>query len=79
MAAAHRSHRRTGQLVRKTPTYHWDVRGLRVDYYVQDVSLIDNRSETPTGRIDVMTTQFATITAGFAAQRQATQPVKGRF
>lgn len=71
--------RRTGQLMRKTPTYHWDVRGLRVDYYVQDVSLIDNRSETPTGRIDVMTTQFATITAGFAAQRQATQSGKGRF
>lgn len=71
--------RQTGQLVRKTPTYHWDVRGLRIDYFVQDVSLIDNRSETPTGRIDVMTTQFATLTASFAAQRQAVQPGRGRF
>jgi hypothetical protein len=67
----------TGDVVRRTQNMHWQLKGLRVDYYSQIAGALTN-SQIPMGRVDVYTPQFQAMLAASQRNTAATSQ-KGKF
>jgi hypothetical protein len=70
--------RRTGQVVRRTPIYYWDLQGVQVEFHAQDAWNLTN-SDAPKGRVDVRTPVFGEVLRSFEARAAQSQPARGKF